>query len=227
MANLARLAGLATLARGLRLRSPTCSTLVDLAAIADPLASLDTITATLDAAAAVQRRQLSIGELDYVLTSRPDSPYGLRDDVIVQGLEAIRQSLRSNPSATPHGQAIASVSSTFGLTDEQSATLAGTLTVNGSALFDLVRPPRRSRPRRTTGRSPTPIDEATFPDQFAAYRLLHKVALVVTRHRLTRHHRAGLVAGPRRRRSACSSLGDLTGASAPAPLSPAGSRCAS
>ena len=119
-----------------------------------------------------------------MLTKTPDSPYGLRDDVIVQGLEAIRQSLRSNPSATPQGQAIASVSSTFGLTDEQSATLAGTLTVNGRALLTLLTAAPLTA-QANDGTFSTAIDEATFPDQFAAYRLLHRVALVVTRHRLT------------------------------------------
>ena len=212
VANLARLAGLATLARGLRLRSADLLALVDLAAIADPLASLDTINATLDVAAAVHAGKLSIGELAYVLTDSPDSPYGLRDDVIVQGLEAIRQSLRSNPSATPQGQAIASVSSTFGLTDEQSATLAGTLTVNGSALLTLLTAAPVYGPGERLGTFSTgEIDEATFPDQFAAYRLLHRVASGRHPPPPDGHHRAGLVAGPRGDAGVLQ-FGDLTAA---------------
>ncbi|MBE3200237.1 MULTISPECIES: Tc toxin subunit A-related protein [Parafrankia] len=184
VANLARLVGLATLARGLHLRVADLLTLVDLAGIPDPVASLDSIAATATAAADVSAGRLSIGELHYVLTLDPDSPYGLRNDVIVQGLEAIRQSQRSNPSATPDGQAIASISSTFGLTDEQSATLANTLKVGGATLLALLTAAQLTA-QASDGTFANVLDETTFSDQFTAYRLLHKVAMVVSRHRLT------------------------------------------
>ncbi|QDP95438.1 hypothetical protein FOE78_05525 [Microlunatus elymi] len=184
VANLAHLVGLATLARGLHLRVAELLALVDLAGIADPVASLEAITATATAATDVSAGRLSIGELGYLLTLDPDSPFGLRTDVIAQGLEAIRQSQRSNPSASPDGQAIASISSTFGLTDEQSATLANTLTVGGSTLLALLTAASLTA-QAADGTFTQPVDEATFGDQFTAYRLLHKAAMVVSRHRLT------------------------------------------
>src|SRR5262249_19862144 len=147
-----------------------------------PVSSLQQCADIVDATDAVSAGRLSIAELDYVLSLRPESPYGLRDAVIVQGLEALRESLRSNPALDSDGQIITAVGSAFALSDQKAAALLRKLTV-GSALIDLFKDPRLTA-LADGGEYANAVDEATFGDLFTAYRLLHKVTLVVSRHRL-------------------------------------------
>ncbi len=183
VANLSTLVGYSALASGLGLRPPDLIALLELAGIADPFASIAQTLAVIGHHEAIAASRLTIRELDFLLNVRPDSPYGLRDEVIRQGLEAIRESLRSNPAAAREGQVIAGVASAFAITDEQSSVLLTTLTNGGPLMARFLDPALTATD--ASGAYVNAVTPVNFGPLFESYRLLHKAAILVNRHGLS------------------------------------------
>ncbi|HZD00263.1 MAG TPA: neuraminidase-like domain-containing protein [Actinomycetes bacterium] len=183
LANLSKLFGYAALARGLRLRVADLLTLLGLTGVAEPLASPQQTLDLIDWYGWITASGFQIPELDFLLNHRPDSPYGLRDEVVVQGIEALRESLRSSPAAPRQGQIIAQVGSAFALTDEQAAALLQQLRIGGPLIGHFQDPNLIAVD--ASGQYTTPVTEASFPQLFQSYRLLHKASMLVKKHALT------------------------------------------
>jgi peptidoglycan hydrolase-like protein with peptidoglycan-binding domain len=183
VANLSKVFAYVALATGLKLRLSELLTLLDATGVADPFSSPQQTLDLLESYGAITAAGFKPDELDFLLGYRPDSPYGLRDEVVVQGIEAVRESLRSNPAADQNGQIIAQVASAFALSDEQAAALLDELDLGGP-LIDLFLDPNLTAVD-ANGQYTTPVTEANFPQLFAGYRLLHKASQLVKRHDLT------------------------------------------
>ncbi len=184
IANLSQLLGYAALASRLRMRPPELIMLLDLIGTPDPFASLDVTLAVLDRADAIRTSGFVLRELDYLLNHRPDSPYGLRDEVIAQEIGTIRESLRSNPASAARGQVIAGVATALSLTDEQAAVLLDNLTDSGNPVIDRFLDASLTA-TDASGAYLNPVAAATFGPLFRSYRLLHKVSKLVNRYKLT------------------------------------------
>lgn len=184
LANLTSLYNYAMLAQGLGLRIVDLLTLLDLADISNPFASPRQTLDLTELHRWVNDSGLLIGELDYLLNYRPDSPYGLRADVIAQDIEALRESLRSNTATDKQGQIASQVATTFGLTNEQAQILLTTLDLGGPLMGHLSDSTLTAKD--ANDQYTTEISETNFPKIYNAYRLLHKAAMLVTRYKITR-----------------------------------------
>jgi peptidoglycan hydrolase-like protein with peptidoglycan-binding domain len=184
VANLSTLVGYAALAAGLKLRPPELLTMLDLAGIADPFASLVATLDAVDHAEAIAASGLTVDELDFLLHVRPSSPFGLRDEVVVQELDTIRESLRSNPAADARGQVIAGLASSLSLADGQAAVLLDELTDAGNPVLDQFLDPDLTA-TDANGDYLHPLTDPLFAPLRRSYRRLHKAGLLVARHRLT------------------------------------------
>ncbi|MET8354764.1 neuraminidase-like domain-containing protein [Micromonospora sp. NPDC005206] len=166
VANLSTLVGYAALASGLGMRAPDLVTMLKLVGIDDPFA---TVAGTLDAiseAEAIAAGGVSVEALDHLLNARPESAYGLRDEVIAEQIAAVRESLRSNPAADPRGQVIAGVAAALALTDGQAAVLLDGLVDDAGPII---------------GRFLDPDLTVSAP-LLRSYRRLHKAGILLTLH---------------------------------------------
>ncbi|MHA7291288.1 Tc toxin subunit A-related protein [Arthrobacter sp. MDT3-24] len=185
--NLSKLIGYAALGAGLGLRPPKLLKTLELTGVADPFASLTQTLTFIEHAEEIEASGVAVDELDFVLNVRPDSPYGLRDEVVAQHLLAIREGLRSNPSADQRGQVIAGMASSLALTDRQTAALLDGFQAGGNPVIDGFFDPQFTD-TDANGAFVNVIVAATFPGLFSAYRRLHKASLLIGRHRLDDPH---------------------------------------
>ncbi|SNT49754.1 Peptidoglycan-binding (PGRP) domain of peptidoglycan hydrolases-containing protein [Asanoa hainanensis] len=176
-----RLVGLAA---GLGVPIADALTLVDLVAgdVPDPFASPAATAALIERYDDLVAAGATVPELDYLLNHRPDAAAGPRDDVITQQVEGLRESLRSTPDDQRDGQIAAQVASTFGILDAVASTLVARLAVDGTAVLTHLADPALTA-RDADDAYVDAVTEATFPDIFASWRLLHKTTLLVTRLR--------------------------------------------
>lgn len=181
LASLATMFGYATLARRLQLPIADLLTLADLTGT-DPLGSPRQALDLIDRYGWITAAGFQIRELDFLLNHRPGSPYGLRDEVIAQGIETVRESLRSNPAAEPAGQIIAQVGTAFGLSDEQASILLRELRL-GDILLAHFEDPNLTAVNASGGYA-TPVTQVNFPRLFEGFALLHKAAILIKKHGL-------------------------------------------
>jgi peptidoglycan hydrolase-like protein with peptidoglycan-binding domain len=126
----------------------------------------------------IKKSGFSALELSYVLLPDPDSPLGLRDEVLQQQANTLVSSLQSQPDDTARTEAaIESLASMYDLTISQTAFLVNALMLNDQ-----------------------PIRQALLgtvaDDQKAVFILLHKVALLVKKWRLNSDDLAWFVSQP-------------------------------
>ncbi|GFJ82142.1 neuraminidase-like domain-containing protein [Phytohabitans houttuyneae] len=184
VANLSTLVGYAALAGGLGMRAPDLVTMLALAGIDDPFATVAQTLDTIRQADAIAAGGIAVAALDHLLNARPDAAYGLRDEVVAQQIGTVRESLRSNPAAEPRGQVIAAVATALALTDGQAAALLDGLDDAGSPVLDRFLDPALTA-TGADGAYTNPVDRATFGPLFRCYRRLHKAGILLTLHRIT------------------------------------------
>ena len=180
IANLSQLTRYALLSRGLSLRVKDLLTLERLWGVSDVFASVQVTTDLIAAVDWVRKSGYESDELAYLLEPSPTSPLGLRDEVIAQYVDALREGLRSNEAGQPDGTLIAQLATPFGLATEQSDALLRNLKQGGVTLLARLNDASLMA-RDATGNFTTPITAANFPAIFDVYRLMHKASSVVTR----------------------------------------------
>jgi hypothetical protein len=126
-----------------------------------------------------------VDELDYLLNDDPDSPYGLRDEVVTQHVEALREALRSNTAGRPAGVIISQVATAFGLPPEQARLLLEQVTLGGTTLLAHLENANLTA-RDDAGDYATSITPTNFPDIYSTYRFLRKAAMLLTRLKVTK-----------------------------------------
>ncbi len=86
----------AYLARGLKLSVRDCLLLLSVTNISDPFADLFTTLECVKNLESIRAAKCSLLELDYLLNFSPDSTVGLREESLVQLIEALRKTLDDN-----------------------------------------------------------------------------------------------------------------------------------
>ncbi|MEN9489936.1 MAG: hypothetical protein RJA63_385 [Pseudomonadota bacterium] len=181
--NLSRIGRYSFLARGLGLSIEEVLILEALAATSDVFASP---TATLDFIERldwVSHSGFATDELDYVLRVSPNSALGLRDDVLGQYLEALREARRAASADNPDGAITSQIAASFGLTTEQARSLTEGLMLGTRTFAEVLRDPSLVA-QDAPGTYSRAITPSNFPDLYTVYRQLHKSALVVQRFNL-------------------------------------------
>jgi peptidoglycan hydrolase-like protein with peptidoglycan-binding domain len=184
LVNLSTLSRYVYLANGLNLRIKDLLTLEALSGIANIFATPKTTLDFIETAEWVTKSGFLVDELDYLLNNKPDSPYGLRAEVITQYIQALREVLRSNTTDQEDGTIIAHIANTFALPPEQAGLLLENLRVGGLLMAYLKNP--NLTDRADTGEYTTDITPGNFQNIYNTYRLLHKVALLLTRLKVTK-----------------------------------------
>lgn len=184
IANLTRLFNDVQVARSLRLSIERFLTLKAVTATADPFTSPQATLDFIDRHHWIASPGLDVDELDYLVRHRPDSPYGLRDEAIAQLAAGLREALRGLQGAERDSRAVDQVASAFSLPSDQSRLLVTTLQHAGQPLLAHLVDPRITA-RNANDTYVHVLDEATFGDLFNALRLLHKLSLLVRRHRIS------------------------------------------
>ncbi len=180
LSNLNLLYGLVTLARSLKVTVRDLLTLKELTGGTGYFGSPRDILGLIEIHQWIKNSGLTIQELEYLFTLCPDSPCGLREDVITQKIEGLRETLRSSPAGQNEGQIVSQVAGSFMLTDEQALLLLTRLEL-GSVLLVHFQDPRLME-KDSDNRYKTPVTLENFPDLYATYRFLHKTVLLVRRH---------------------------------------------
>lgn len=134
----------------------------------------------------------TVDELDYLLRVSADSALGLREEVIAQYGEALREAIRSDKTGNSSGVAISQIASTLALTPDQSQVLVGNTTVGAKKVADILVDPALLQ-QDAGGKFATAVSKADFPDLFTAYQQLHKASLVVRRFKLDAKNLAWLL----------------------------------
>ncbi|MFC0200716.1 Tc toxin subunit A-related protein [Paracoccus rhizosphaerae] len=182
LSNLSTIGRRAWLARGLGMTVKDLLTLESLSGtdiFASPKAVLDFI----DSAEWVTRSPLSVEELAYLLTVSPDSPSGLRDEAVTQHVEALRQAVSADTTGNTAGAIAGQIATAFELAPDQAKLLLEKGVTGGRTLVQILGDPALVA-RGTDGKFTKAATKGDFPDAHAAFRLLHKAALVVRRFRL-------------------------------------------
>jgi peptidoglycan hydrolase-like protein with peptidoglycan-binding domain len=187
-ANLARMYATVKLAGELSMSIEQLLVLVDLVP-GDVLASPQATLELLETRDHIAASGLELDELDFLLNHRPDSHLGLRDEALTELLAKLRDSRRAaGTTADEQKNAIvAEVATAFSVTPEQSRVLVTKLKLGATTLIDALAVPALTK-RKTlpdgTETYETELSEANFADAYRAYRLLHKVSLLVNRQKL-------------------------------------------
>jgi len=185
VANLSKIGRYVSLARGLAMRVDDLLTLEALSGVADIFVSPEATLDFIELADWVTKSGFVVDELDYLLNDKPDSPYGVRDEVITEYVEALRETLRSNTASQPDGAIISQVATAFGLPPEQAQLLLKQVTLGGVTLLTHLNNPDLTA-RDAAGVYTTEITATDFEDIYDTYRLLHKAALLLTRLKVTK-----------------------------------------
>lgn len=194
LANLTRLHNHVALAKGLKLTIERLLMLEDATGVADVFSTPGKTLSFLDAYEWVTTSGLDIGELDYVLNHRPDSPHGLREEAIQRVVESLRESLRGARPDQMDGPTVASLASALQLPLEHTKLVLQKLelpTTSGpvQALLKTLQPPELwERTRLPDGNEVYKVPSASaesFPDVYRSIRLLHKVSLILRKQKVT------------------------------------------
>ncbi|WP_042206837.1 Tc toxin subunit A-related protein [Paenibacillus durus] len=184
LANLSKLNRYVVLKRGLGIGIKDLLAMESLSGAADIFASPQTTLEFIGMLDWVAKSGMSADELDYLLNFRPESPYGLREEAITGYVAALREALRSSAAAQREGTIISQVAAAFTLPPGQVQLLLGVI-LEGKTLGAHLNAPALTL-RDGTGVYTLAITAGNFPEIYRTYRLLHKLAKLLTRLKMTR-----------------------------------------
>lgn len=182
LANLTILFNHIALAKGMKIPIKDLLALQNLSGIADVFASPKQTFDFMELYDWVKSSGFLIQELDYLLNYRPESPYGLREDVVTQYIKSLREALRSNSSDQKQGQIISQIATSFSLTDEQAQLLLEKIDMQGSLMQHLS--DDKLTEKNSSDQYTTEITPDNFPKIYTSYHLLHKASMLVKRHKI-------------------------------------------
>ncbi len=145
--------------------------------LADPFASPADLLDFLDLVDLLRSCGVPIIEQDFLLNARTDSPLASTDEVIATALAAIRESLRTNPAATPAGVVVSALAVTTKLVPAQVKQLLALSDDTGPLLDAFTEPTLLERDQ--DGSFTQVVLASAFPRLFEAYRRVIKMAHVV------------------------------------------------
>jgi peptidoglycan hydrolase-like protein with peptidoglycan-binding domain len=186
LANLSRMVATVTLARSLGLTIERLLVLQDLSTVADVFATPQDTLDFLELHDRVVQSGFTVDELDYLLSFRPDSPYGLRDDVVAQLAGQMRDARRAAAPPDEQDAIATAVASAIGVTKTQAQVLLTGVQLDAKTLLAILSDPALVARTVVDGLETyaNDVTAGAFPDVFAAYRLLQKIALVLSRQKL-------------------------------------------
>ena len=165
------------IAQGLKLSSKDLLLLLAITNTTDPFADAETTGKLIEQLETIKSSGLSLLELDYVLNFSPDSTIGLRQETVVQFIEALRKILLSE-EASKDNLIRSHIAALFSLTDEQAGFLLDTLKIGPKTLLAVLNDV--GLVATNPDGSFNEINPANFSDQFNTYLLLHKVSILVS-----------------------------------------------
>jgi len=170
---------------GLKISLPNLVMLQDVVGIPDIFLNLQGIIDFVDLFNWVKNSALTIPELDYILNYNPDSPFGLRDEVIAQFILSLRESIFSNLEGNKDKQIISQIANSFSITPEQSRLILNNLNLGGQKVISIFSQENKLVERDANNLEfNTSINKVNFPKLFDAYHLLHKVSLLLKKHNI-------------------------------------------
>lgn len=193
VANLSRIGRYAWLAMGLGISIKDLLTLEALLGVADIFASPKVLLDFIKNIDWVTKSPFTADELDYLLRKNPESALGLRDEVVTQHIEGLRQALRADRGSNAAGVVANQTSTTLGLAADQAQLLLEQAKLGGKT-FSLVLQDSSLVAQDDAGKFVTKVTPANFPNIYTVFRVLHKAALVVQRFKLDALNLAWLLA---------------------------------
>ena len=192
LANLSKIARYAWLGQGLSIPVKDLLTFEALTGVGDIFASPKVTLDFIDQFDWIKKADSTVEDLDYLLRQSPESPLGLREEVIVQLADALRDAIRADKTGNKDGVAISQVAGALQLTNDQAKLLVETCKINGKPVSEVLVEAEfiktDDKGKFVGSLSLSPQDRqatmAKFGDVFSAYRLLHKAAIVVARFKL-------------------------------------------
>lgn len=183
VANLSRIGRYAWLAMGLGISVKDLLTLEALFGVGDIFASPKVLLDFIENIDWVTKSPFTADELDYVLRRNLESALGLRDEVVTQHVEALRQALRADRGSNAVGVVASQISTSLGLAADQAQLLLEHAKLGGNTFSQVLRDSTLVA-QDNAGKFVTEVTPANFPDIYTVFRVLHKAALVVQRFKL-------------------------------------------
>ncbi|CAG0978769.1 MAG: peptidoglycan-binding protein [Candidatus Methanoperedens sp.] len=178
--NLTYIFNYVNLAKGLKITIKDLIILQNLSGVPDVFASPKQTLDFIELHEWLKSSGFEIQELDYLLNYQPDSPYGLREEVVTQYIQSLRESLRSNSAATKQGQIISQIANSYSITDEQSRLLLEKLDL----LDPIMQQVDKLTEKNSNDKYIWDITPGNFQSIYDSYRLLHKASMLVKRHNI-------------------------------------------
>jgi len=122
-----------------------------------------------------------IQELDYLVNFRPDSSFGIREEVITQYVQTLREILRNSNLETKEGQIISQIATTFSITEEQSKLLSENIVLQGQRILQHLKDERLTEKNDTNEEYTIEITPGNFPNIYDSFLLLHKATMLTKR----------------------------------------------
>jgi peptidoglycan hydrolase-like protein with peptidoglycan-binding domain len=183
VSNVSKIGRYAWLAKGLAISIKDLITLEALSGLADIFATPKVALDFIESIDWVTKSPFTVDELDYLLRVNPDSAVGLRDEVLTQYIEALRQALRADRANNTAGVIASQVATALGIAADQAQLLLEQTKLGANTFSQVLQDPNLVA-QDNTGKFTTDITPANFPDIYTVFRLLHKAALVVLRFKL-------------------------------------------
>lgn len=183
VANLSKIGRYAWLAKGLAISVKNLLTLEALFGVADIFATPKVALDFIESIDWVTKSPFTVDELDFLLRVNPASALGLRDEVVTQYIEALRQALRADRANNTAGVIASQIATIFGIAADETQLLLEQTTLGAKTFSQVLQDPNLVA-QDDTGKFTNDITLAYFPDVYTVFRLLHKAALIVLRFNL-------------------------------------------
>jgi peptidoglycan hydrolase-like protein with peptidoglycan-binding domain len=183
VANLSRIGRYAWLAKGLGISVRDLLVLEALSGVADIFATPKTTLDFIESADWMVKATFTVDELDYLLMVNPDAALGLREEVVTEYIEALRQALRADRANNKAGIIANQVATSFGIAADQAQLLLEQTTLGTNTFSQVLQDPNLVS-QDDTGKFTKDVKLTNFPDIYTVYRLLHKATLAVLRFKL-------------------------------------------
>ncbi len=183
IANLSKIGRYAWLAKGLGITIKDLLILEMLYSVADIFATPKVTLDFIESVDWVTKSPFTVDELDYLLRVNPDSAYGLREEVITEYINELRQALLSDQGNNKSEIINNQVATVLGLDSEQVQLLLARTWLEGKTFLEVLQDSKLVE-QSNTGAFITAVTVAEFPDIYTVFRVLHKSALIILRLKL-------------------------------------------
>lgn len=179
VANLSKLARYVGLAKGLGFSIDRLLKLEALSGAANLFASPKSVLDFIATADAVAQSSFTISQLDYLLRVNLTSSLGLRDETVTQHVEGLRLALQADAGKNPDGTMFSHLAATINVTPEQARIFSEAAKRAGKTFSEILLDSKLTEVD-AAGQFKTAVSAIAFPNIYAAFKMLHKAAMVMT-----------------------------------------------